>query len=288
EKASKWERYQPILTPTDEAFEERIIYFEGDYLAASRNDQEAINLIKLLKLEDEGLAFERRCYLENLKETLILSGKPVQQYIDDLLTSDIDLFIICEDDDSIDKFVLISALASLPNFPAILLYGVNSGYPSRVLGLDLGLDGHLSSNIDTLEILARSRSLLKRRSGVVNNLECARFMVRESVVYTFSGLIFNADMLSITFSNGSYIMLSATEVRVLFHFIKHRGILQSRDKLHAVGTHGKISDKVRTIDVTISRLRKKLSYPDKQNTIIQTVHGEGYMFMPSVEIVSSR
>jgi len=87
EKASKWERYQPILSPTDEAFEERIIYFEGDYLAASLNDQEAINLIKLLKLDDEGLAFERRCYLENLKETLSLSEKPVQQYIDDLLTT---------------------------------------------------------------------------------------------------------------------------------------------------------------------------------------------------------
>jgi DNA-binding response OmpR family regulator len=230
----------------------------------------------------------------NLEAMLLRDGMNVKicanakSLLDDLLTSDIDLFIICEDDDSIDKFVLIRALASLPNFPAILLYGVNSGHPSRVLGLDLGLDGHLSSNIDTLEILARSRSLLKRRSGVVNNLECARLMVRESLVYTFSGLIFNADMLSITFSNGSYIMLSATEVRVLFHFIKHRGILQSRDKLHAVGAGGKISDKVRTIDVTISRLRKKLSYPDKQNTIIQTVHGEGYMFMPSVEIVSSK
>jgi CRISPR/Cas system Type II protein with McrA/HNH and RuvC-like nuclease domain len=85
EKASKWARYQPILKPTDEAFEDRIIYFEGEYLAASLNDQEAVNLIKLLKLDDEGLAFERRCYLENLKETLDLSKKTAQQYIDDLL-----------------------------------------------------------------------------------------------------------------------------------------------------------------------------------------------------------
>jgi hypothetical protein len=85
EKASKWARYQPVLDPTDETFNERIIYFEGEYLAASLNDQEAINLIHLLKLDDEGLAFERRCYLENLKETLDLSAKPAQQYIDDLL-----------------------------------------------------------------------------------------------------------------------------------------------------------------------------------------------------------
>ncbi|GAB4023021.1 hypothetical protein GCM10028808_72270 [Spirosoma migulaei] len=85
EKASKWERYQPILYPTDDAFEERVIYFEGEYLAASINDQEAINLIRLLKLDDERLAFERRCYLENLKETIGLSKKTAQQFIDDLL-----------------------------------------------------------------------------------------------------------------------------------------------------------------------------------------------------------
>jgi DNA-binding response OmpR family regulator len=205
----------------------------------------------------------------------------------DLSNSDIDLFIICEGDNSMDKFVLIRTLASLPNVPATLLYGMNSGYHSRVLALDLGLDRHLSSSIDALEILARSRSLLKRRSGVMHNLEYAKFLAGQSLEYKFSGLLFNADLLSITFLDGSYIMLSATEVRLLVHFIKHRGILQSRDKLYAVGAGGKISEKIRTIDVTISRLRKKLSYPDRQNVIIQTVHGRGYIFMPSVEIVSS-
>ncbi len=85
EKASKWNDYQPILYPTDVEFEERIIYFEGEYIAASPDDEEAINLIRLLKLDDHELAVERRCYLENLKETLDLSGKPAQQYIDDLL-----------------------------------------------------------------------------------------------------------------------------------------------------------------------------------------------------------
>ncbi|MCC5613269.1 hypothetical protein LC612_42975 [Nostoc sp. CHAB 5834] len=85
EKASKWEQYQPILNPLDETFDERIIYHEGEYLAASLSDQEAVNLIRLLKLDDEGLAFERRCYLENLKETLTLSEKSAQKYIDDLL-----------------------------------------------------------------------------------------------------------------------------------------------------------------------------------------------------------
>jgi len=85
EKAVKWGSYQPILHPTDSEFEKRVVYFDSEYITASPIDQEANNLIKLLKLDDPELAIERRSYLENLKETLELSGKPSQQYIDDLL-----------------------------------------------------------------------------------------------------------------------------------------------------------------------------------------------------------
>lgn len=87
EKASKWISYQPILHPTDNEFEKRIIYFEGEYLAASSDDQEALNLIGLLKLDDPELAIERHCYLENLKENLDLFGKSAQQYVDYLITT---------------------------------------------------------------------------------------------------------------------------------------------------------------------------------------------------------
>lgn len=87
EKASKWANYQPILLPTDTDFEERIIYSEGVYIAALQTDVEAMNLIRLLKLDDYGLATERYDYLENLKDTLACSGKKPQQFIDDLLVT---------------------------------------------------------------------------------------------------------------------------------------------------------------------------------------------------------
>lgn len=87
EKASKWVKYQPVMLPTSADFEERIIYFEGEYVAASQTDVEAMNLIRLLKLDDYELATERHAYLENLKDTLAYSGKEPQQYIDDLLTT---------------------------------------------------------------------------------------------------------------------------------------------------------------------------------------------------------
>nr|WP_293837330.1 hypothetical protein [uncultured Arsenicibacter sp.] len=85
EKASKWTRYQPILHPIVDNFEQRIIYRDGNYWPASNNDTEAANLIALLKLDDPELAYERYCYIENLKDTMRLSSKTPQQFMDDLI-----------------------------------------------------------------------------------------------------------------------------------------------------------------------------------------------------------
>jgi hypothetical protein len=64
EKSYKWEEYQPIIHPTAEDFEERIIYFEGDYIPKSEADISAKNLIRLLKLDDPGLAEKRKKYIK--------------------------------------------------------------------------------------------------------------------------------------------------------------------------------------------------------------------------------
>lgn len=90
EKASKWIGYQPVLHPTAEEFEQRVIYFEGEYYAASLDDKEAVNLVKLLKLDDQPLANTRKRYIKRIKETILLSGKTSQKFIDDLLIADHD------------------------------------------------------------------------------------------------------------------------------------------------------------------------------------------------------
>ncbi len=84
-RKARWDKNQPILHPTALDFEQRIVYDNGDYLEARADDREAINLIRLLKLDDPDLATERRAYLDNMKENLDLSGKTPQKYIDDLL-----------------------------------------------------------------------------------------------------------------------------------------------------------------------------------------------------------
>jgi hypothetical protein len=90
EKSRKWELYQPVLHPTAADFEKRIIYFEGEYDASVPTDTEAINLIRLLKLDDPVLATTRKRYIKRIKNTIADSQKQPQQFVDDLLLEDPD------------------------------------------------------------------------------------------------------------------------------------------------------------------------------------------------------
>jgi hypothetical protein len=88
EKASKWEKYQPVIPPNHPALEERIIYFEGDYIVADQNDIEASNLIQLLKLDDPDLAVERKRYIARRKNEINCAKINAKEYFEVLLNDD--------------------------------------------------------------------------------------------------------------------------------------------------------------------------------------------------------
>tara|TARA_R110002050_G_scaffold300769_1_gene472404 strand:+ start:35827 stop:36423 length:597 start_codon:yes stop_codon:yes gene_type:complete len=89
EKSSKWAKYQPILLPTDELFESRVIYDQGDYRINDSEDIEANNLINLLKLDDIILADERKKYLKRKKEEIEKFGVDPKAFFEILIEDDI-------------------------------------------------------------------------------------------------------------------------------------------------------------------------------------------------------
>jgi hypothetical protein len=88
EKSYKWRKYQPILHPTAEDFEERVIYIEGDYFAKSGEDIEAQNLINLLKLDDAALADERKRYIKRKREEINIFGEGAAIFFATLVNDD--------------------------------------------------------------------------------------------------------------------------------------------------------------------------------------------------------
>jgi hypothetical protein len=88
EKSTKWDKFQPVLHPTSFDFEERIVYFMGDYFAKSKEDTEAKNLIDLLKIDDTHLAKKRKEYIKNRKEHIELFNMKSDAYFKELISKE--------------------------------------------------------------------------------------------------------------------------------------------------------------------------------------------------------
>ena len=87
EKSDKWKDFLPVLHPTSDDLEDRIIYFEGDYIALP-NDLEAQNFISLVKLNDLELASERKRYINRKKREINAFGEGAMEYFFTLLNED--------------------------------------------------------------------------------------------------------------------------------------------------------------------------------------------------------
>ncbi len=88
EKSYKWNNYQPILHPTSENFEERVVYVDGDYIANSESDIEAGNIISLLKLDDPALADERKRYVKRKREEIRIFEQDETTFFSTLINVD--------------------------------------------------------------------------------------------------------------------------------------------------------------------------------------------------------
>lgn len=88
EKSYKWEKYQPILHPTADDFEERVVYMDGDYFAKSESDIEAKNVISLLKLDDAALADERKRYIKRKREEIKIFEQDETTFFSTLINAD--------------------------------------------------------------------------------------------------------------------------------------------------------------------------------------------------------
>lgn len=87
EKSKKW--FEPILYPTDESFENRIVYNGGDYHVKDSSDLEAVNLIKLINLDDVELADERKRYIKRKRDEIRAYGTSAEEFFKTLIEADI-------------------------------------------------------------------------------------------------------------------------------------------------------------------------------------------------------
>lgn len=147
----------------------------------------------------------------------------------------------------------------------------------RILGLEMGADDYLPKPFNPRELLARIKVVLRRTNSMpVNESD------QGATTLIFAQWKLDTVARHLESADGVVIPLSGAEYRLLRVFLEHPNRVLNRDQLLDL-TQGREADPFdRSIDVLISRLRKRLEDDPKDPAIIKTVRGEGYVLASSV------
>ena len=152
-----------------------------------------------------------------------------------------------------------------PDMPVLMLTAKNET-EYRIEGLEAGVDDYLPKPFEPRELWLRIKSII-RRTQPVHNFE------KDNII-KIGDYTFNIKERSLTDLKGGNIFLTESETALLSMFADSAGEVLSREDLaRLLGL--KASE--RTIDVQITRLRKKLEPDARYPRYLQTVRGKGYV-----------
>ena len=168
--------------------------------------------------------------------------------------------------------------------PAIIIVSVIGEEVDRIVGLEMGADDYVAKPANPRELLARIRSVLRRRGGRAGPVDpmpatSGRTFVR------FAGWRLDAMARQLFDPDDVVINLSDGEFRLLMAFVDHPRRVLTRDFLIDTARGHGAEHFDRAIDVQVSRVRRKLARSDGKGgeDLIRTVRNEGYMFTSDVE-----
>ena len=226
---------------------------------------------KILIVEDE------RAIVEILKFNLAREGYETLEALDGetglLLaqTKDPDLILLDVMLPKMNGFDICAKLRDAGSTVPIIMLTAREEETDKVFGLEAGADDYMTKPFSMRELLARVRANIRRRSLDLN--------ARKSV-----GKLIEAKGLTIdpaTFSvmrNGQAVDLTQKEYDLLLYLIQERGVVFSReDLMQKVWNYDYYGD-MRTVDVTVRRLREKIEDDPGKPTRILTRRGAGYYF----------
>lgn len=161
----------------------------------------------------------------------------------------------------------------------ILMLTAKADDIDRVVGLELGADDYLTKPFNPRELLARVRAILRRARGMAD--------VGANRRYAFACFIIDFDARTIVTEDGNAVPLTSAEFDLLACFVQRPRRVLSREQL-LDWTRGREADPFdRTIDMTISRLRKKIEAAAPGLNLITTVRNNGYLFVANVKHLAS-
>jgi len=167
-------------------------------------------------------------------------------------------------------------LAGNKNLGLIFLTGRDSDI-DKILGLEIGADDYLTKPFNPRELTIRARNILNRigQNPVEDEIE--------QTVVKFNKWTLDSNSREMISPSGHVLAIPRGEYRALRLLIKNAGLIVTRQELIKEMTGRDLRSNDRTVDVTIRRLRKHFEASPITPELINTIHGEGYRFVGTVE-----
>jgi len=230
----------------------------------------------VLLVEDD--AFQRKAaetYLANhdLKVIAVENGaqmrRQVSRAMPDLVLLDIQL------PGHDDGFALARWLReSSPKVGIIMLTA--AGDPvDKVLGLESGADDYVAKPYEPRELLARCKSVLRRSAHKATPPRLERVRMGQHMLDLAKRALHD--------DTGNDVAVTSGEFDLLKLFAENPNRPLSRDWLLETTSHRTRDPFDRAIDLRITRIRRKIEPAPDKPTVIRTVRGIGYMFVPPAE-----
>ncbi|MFZ5823745.1 MAG: response regulator [Bacillota bacterium] len=218
-------------------------------------------IAEILKFSFEREGFEVEVAYDGEEAVAKAKASPFHLVILDIMLPKMDGFSVCKE---------IRTFSSVP----ILMLTAKEAEVDKVLGLELGADDYVTKPFSPRELIARVRAILRR----VRTKEPATTQTQPQDQILQGGSV-AINLTSYEVMKGSQVVdLTPREFELLRFLASHAGQVFSREALlEEVWGYDYYGD-VRTVDVTVRRLREKIEDNPAQPEFIKTRRGIGYYF----------
>lgn len=173
-------------------------------------------------------------------------------------------------------FDLCRRLRMTSSVPVIMLTAVTD-HTDRIVGLEIGADDYITKPFNSRELLARIKAVLRRaEAGITSKPNDTR------PILSFGRWRLDVARRELRADDNTLIPLSLGEFDLLLAFVEHPQRVLTRDVLMDLARGESHAAFDRSIDVQVSRLRRKLEDTPKSPEVIRTIRNGGYILMVPV------
>ena len=236
---------------------------------------------KILIVEDDRAVFRLlQSYLEREGYSVVNAETvaSMRRIIDSTQVSMVLLDVGLPDEDGWSALKWLRARSD--DLPIIMLTGKGE-MTDKVVGLELGADDYLAKPFELRELLARIRTLQRRAEKAAGAAAAAPIAEGAGASkISFAGWVLDPASHLVKSEAGETLHLTQAEFRILGLLARNPNAVVPRDDLMTAAAGRDWDPFDRSVDVHISNLRKKLDLDPNLPSLIRTVRGAGYMFVP--------